>query len=309
MRKFIIDTDTASDDAVALIMALREPDVHVEAITVVCGNLSVDQACRNARATVEVAATYQPPIYRGASQPLLRPLFTSEFVHGRDGMGDMNLDEPALALADGHAVDRIIEIVMANPGEIEIITLGPLTNLALAVAKVPEMAAMVRRVWIMGGTGYGPGNVTPVAEFNLYVDAEAAQIVLNSGLPLTFVGWDCSTDETFITLADIDHLLSTGSPIAQFCVRCNAVLQRYNLESWGRHGFDLPDPVTVAAALYPDIITEQVTAYSYMEYRSPDTYGQLVIDRFNLHGKPANATFCLKVDPRQFKQKLFARIC
>ncbi|MDL1901760.1 ribonucleoside hydrolase, partial [Anaerolineae bacterium CFX9] len=98
MRKFIIDTDTASDDAVALIMALREPDVHVEAITVVCGNLSVDQACRNARATVEVAATYQPPIYRGASQPLLRPLFTSEFVHGRDGMGDMNLDEPALAL-------------------------------------------------------------------------------------------------------------------------------------------------------------------------------------------------------------------
>lgn len=308
MRRFIIDTDTASDDAVALIMALREPAIRVEAITVVCGNLDVDLACKNARVTVEVATTYQPPIYRGASQPLLRPLFTSEFVHGQDGMGDMDLAEPALALSDGHAVDRIIEIVRAHAGEIEIITLGPLTNLALAVAKSPEIAPMVRRVWIMGGTGYGPGNVTPVAEFNLFVDAEAAQIVLNSGLPLTFVGWDVSTDDTFITLEDIAFLRSTGSPIAEFCVRCNAVLQQYNLDSWGKQGFDLPDPVTVAAALYPEIITEQITAFGYMEYRSPDTYGQLIIDRFGLNNKPANATFCLKIDPQQFKQKLFERI-
>ncbi|HEX2619582.1 MAG TPA: nucleoside hydrolase [Phototrophicaceae bacterium] len=309
MRKILIDTDTASDDAVALIAALRDPQIQIEAITVVAGNVPLDLAVKNALISVQVADTYAPPVYRGAVKPMMKALFTSEFVHGDDGMGNMNLPDPVLTAAEGHAIDQIIERVLANSGKLEIITLGPLTNLALAYLKAPEIAHRIKRVVVMGGNGFGPGNVTPVAEFNMFVDAEAAQIVLNSGMPLMFVGWDVSTDETFINQADIDALLASGSEIARFCVRCNATLQAHNAESWGKIGFDLPDPVTVITAIYPEIITDQVNAYSYVEYRSPDTYGQMVIDRYKLLNRPPNVTICQKIDPKRFKQLLFERIC
>ncbi|MCB9451189.1 MAG: nucleoside hydrolase [Anaerolineaceae bacterium] len=305
MRRLLIDTDTASDDAVALIMALRDATVQVEAITVVAGNVPLDLAVKNALISVEMAGTYAPPVYRGVTKPFLRDLFTSEFVHGEDGMGNMNLPEPRSQAAAGHASDVIIALARQYPHELEIVTLGPLSNLALACLKAPDIAGLVKSVFIMGGCGLGPGNITPVAEFNIFVDAEAAQIVANSGLPLTFVGWDVSTDDTFITQADIDALLATGSKIAAFCVRCNAVLQQYNADSWGKIGFDLPDPVTMAAALYPDIITRQIDAYVHVEYRSEACYGQVVIDQHNLLQRPANACICLGVDARRFKEILF----
>jgi purine nucleosidase len=305
MRRFLIDTDTASDDAVALIMALRAPNVRVEAITVVAGNLPIELAVKNALTSVEVARSYRPPVYKGVSKPLLKDLFTSEFVHGADGMGNMALPDPASTVSDGHASDKIIELAHRYPHELEIVTLGPLTNLALACVKAPELAQLVKSVFIMGGNGFGPGNVTPVAEYNIFVDAEAAQIVVNSGLPLTFVGWDVSTGDTFITQADIDRLLSTGSEIAQFCVRCNETLKQYNAQTWGRAGIDLPDPVTMAVALHPEIMIQQVRAYVFVEHRSLDTYGQLVIDPYNLLERPANATICGQVDAARFKEILF----
>lgn len=308
MRRILIDTDTASDDAVALIFALRDDRAHIEAITVVAGNVPVDTGVKNALTAVQMASTYQPPVYRGCAKPMMRDLFTSEFVHGSDGMGDMNLPDPALRVASGHGVDKIVELVIANPHEIEIITLGPLTNVALAYLKEPRIAQLVKHVFVMGGSGFGPGNITPVAEFNIYVDAEAAQIVLSSGMPLTFVGWDVSTDETFINQADIDHLLATGSPIAQFCVRCNEGLRLHNEEVWGQSGFDLPDPTTVIAALYPEIILKQNTAYSFVECKSAETYGQMVIDGNNLLKRPANVTLCHKIDAARFKEILFSRI-
>jgi purine nucleosidase len=309
MRKFLIDTDTASDDAVAIIAALRDPQVHVEAVTVVAGNVPIDRAVKNALISVEVAATYVPPVYRGASKPLLRELFSAEFVHGEDGMGNMNLPDPTLVACEGHAVDKIIEVIRANPGEIEVITLGPLTNIALACAKEPEIAHLVKNVVVMGGSGLGEGNVTPVAEFNLYVDAEAAQIVLNSGMPLMFVGWDVSTDETFISQDDINRLLASGSDIARFCVRCNEALKTYNADSWGKVGFDLPDPVTMITAIYPEIVVQQFPAYCYVEHKSSDTYGQLVIDHYHLLQRSPNATICQKIDAQRFKELLFSRIC
>ncbi|MCB9456874.1 MAG: nucleoside hydrolase [Anaerolineaceae bacterium] len=305
MRRLLIDTDTASDDAVALIMALRDQRVHVEAITVVAGNVPLDLAVKNALVSVEVAGTYAPPVYRGVAKPLLRDLFTSEFVHGEDGMGNMNLPEPRSQAAAGHASDAMITLARQYPHELEIVTLGPLSNLALACLKAPDIAALVKSVFIMGGNGFGPGNVTPVSEFNIFVDAEAAQIVVNSGLPLTFVGWDVSTDATFITQADIDALLATGSKIAAFCVRCNAALQQYNADSWGKVGFDLPDPVTMAAALDPEIITRQIDAHVYIEHKSEACYGQMVIDQHGLLQRPANARVCLQVDARRFKDILF----
>jgi purine nucleosidase len=303
MRRLLIDTDTASDDAVALLMALREPSVKVEVITVVAGNCPLGTCVRNALFTVEKAATYKPPVYGGMQSPLLRELFTAEFVHGEDGMGNMDLPPPTLSEQSEHAVDIIIDTARRFPGELEIITLGPLTNLAMALLKEPRLPEWIKRVYIMGGAGVGPGNITPVAEFNFYVDAEAAHIVMNSKLSKTIVGWDVCVGKTFIDRADIEHLNSLG-PLGQFAVRCNASLIDYN-KKWGKDGFDLPDPTTVAVALYPTIVTTQFDAFGYVEFRSEKTYGQFIIDLLQLTSEPPNAQIVTEIDAVVFKETLF----
>lgn len=304
MRKFLIDTDTASDDAIAIIMALREPSIKVEAITVVCGNLSVEQAVKNALNTIETVNTYAPPVYQGMHKPIMRELFTSEYVHGSDGLGNMHLPDPVGKPEEMHAIDAIIHYVMENKHELEIVTLGPLTNLALAYLKEPRIAHYVKNVVVMGGQGLGPGNVSPVAEFNFYVDAEAVEIVLHSGMPLTFVGWDVSMGKTFINESDIDRIAELNTPLAKFCLRCTKVLQEHNLTQYNKRGFDLPDPTAIAVAIWPDIVTAQFDTYGYMETKSELTYGQMIIDRFGVHQKPVNVTICQEIDAERFKQKM-----
>lgn len=308
MRRIIIDTDTASDDAVALILALREPEVHVEAITVVAGNLPLPLAVKNALISVEVANTYCPPVYAGMAKPLLRDLFTSEFVHGADGMGNMDLPKPRLTAQPEHAVDALLRMAEAAPQELELITLGPLTNIALACLKAPDSLRKFKRITIMGGAGIGSGNITPVAEFNAYVDAEAFSLVLQSGVPILLVGWDVSMGRTFIGQEDIRYLLETGSPIAAFCVRCNQSLQEFNLKRLGKQGFDLPDPATVAAAIYPEIVLETWEAYTYVETKNESTYGQVIMDYMHLLDKAPNALICRALDAKAFKERLFRAI-
>ncbi len=308
MRRFLIDTDTASDDAVALIMALREPDIHVEAITVVAGNLPLPLTVKNALLSVEMADTYRPPVFAGMAKPLLRDLFTSEFVHGEDGMGNMDLPEPGMAAEREHAVDALIRILSGTPDELELITLGPLTNIAMVCLRAPEAIRKLRHITIMGGAGFGSGNITPVAEFNAYVDAEAFSLVLHAGVPITLVGWDVSMGTTFITADDIDYLLGTGSRTAEFCVRCNQSLQEFNWQRLRTVGFDLPDPATVAAAVYPDTVVDTVDAYTYVETRSETAYGQVVMDTMHLLKRKPNATICRSLDGRRFKERLFRAI-
>jgi purine nucleosidase len=305
MQKFIIDTDTASDDAVALIMALREPSIRVEAITVVAGNLPIELAVKNALISVEMAHTYHPPVYRGMAKPLLRELYSSEFVHGADGMGNMALPDPKISAEKEHAVDAILRMIVESPEPLELITLGPLTNIAMACLKAPDTMRKLKGITIMGGAGLGSGNITPVAEFNIYVDAEAASIVFNSGVPIFLVGWDVSMGTTFINGEDIDILLNSGSKIAEFCVRCNRSLQEFNLQRMNKSGFDLPDPATVAARLYPDMVQETFDAYAYVEYKSESAYGQVVIDSMNLLEKKTNIKVCKALDGPKFKQHLF----
>lgn len=303
MRRFLIDTDTASDDAVALLMALREPAVEVVAITVVAGNLPLERCVENALITIEKADTYAPPVHGGMTKPLLRDLVTSEFVHGQDGMGDMGLPAPRLSARREHAVDAIVEAVRAHEGELEIVTLGPLTNLAMALLKEPTLAGGIRHVWVMGGAGLGPGNLTPVAEFNFFVDAEAAHVVLESPVPKTIIGWDVSTSDTFMGLEDIERLRAVG-PLGAFAVRCNATLLEINRRELGRDGFDLADPTAMAAALYPDMVRESFEAYAYVEHKSERSYGQFVIDRLNLLHEPPNATICVSLHAERFKTAL-----
>jgi purine nucleosidase len=222
---FLIDTDTASDDAVALIMALRAPDVRVVAITTVAGNVPVLQATRNALYTVELCQAglaNRPGTCRRRQAPAAAPYQNATWFHGRDGLGDHNYPPPPKRAADGtHAVDAIIDAIEANPG-IVLITLGPLTNLALALAKNPEIAAKVGRCVVMGGAPCCEGNVTPAAEYNIWVDPEAARIVMNSGLPIELIGWHLCRGGAVLDEFDIATILAFNTPLAKFAMSATA---------------------------------------------------------------------------------------
>ncbi len=189
MRKFLIDTDTASDDAVAIIMAHRWVDVHVEAVTIVSGNVSVEQGAKNALYTLEVCKA-STPVYIGCAKPMLRECSYAHWFHGDDGMGNKFYAEAKSKPQSAHAVDVIIDKIKTYPGEITIVTLGPLTNIATALLRAPEIASLVQRCVIMGGAANTVGNVTPAAEYNIWVDPEAAKIVFHSGMPCEMVGWE-----------------------------------------------------------------------------------------------------------------------
>ena len=236
-RTFLIDTDTASDDAVALIMALRAPDVRVAAITVVAGNVNVHQATRNALYTVELCGA-KVPVYSGAEKPLLRTYENATWFHGRDGLGDHNYPAPRQAAEQGHAVDAIIETIEANPGLV-FVTLGPLTNVALALSRKPEIASKVSRCVVMGGAPCCEGNVTPAAEYNIWVDPEAASIVMRSGLPVELIGWHLCRGDAVLDSNDIEQVEGFKTDLAHFAVECNSHA-RDRTENADRRRWNLP---------------------------------------------------------------------
>ena len=204
MRKIIIDTDCGSDDAVALMMALKSESVQIEAITTVCGNVPLELATKNALMTIEITNAQMPPLFVGASKPLMRDLVTAVNVHGEDGMGDIDLIHPSLIPEKEHAVDAIVRIVESCPNEIEIVTIGPATNIALAIMKAPLIMQKVKHIYSMGTAGFGRGNTTPVAEFNVYVDAEAYDIMLRSNIPLTIIGFDVCLGDAALNKNDLE---------------------------------------------------------------------------------------------------------
>ncbi len=299
MRRFLIDIDTASDDAVALVMALKHPDVQIEAITVVAGNVPLEQGVQNALHTVELTGV-DVPAYRGLAAPLFRPLETAQTVHGQDGMGDINLPLYGRTPAPEHATDVILETVNHYPGEITLVTLGPLTNVAMALLREPAIAGMVRDCVIMGGTGQGYGNVTPVAEFNIWVDPEAARIVFESGMPITMVGWDVSYTYATFGPDETDRLRAIGTPLAEFCVDIQATLTTFAMESSGLEGFDLPDPITMAIALEPGIATATKRRFVAVETGGDWCRGQTVVDHLGVTGREPNVTVVVEADRELF---------
>jgi purine nucleosidase len=318
-RTFLIDTDTASDDAVALIMALRAPDVRVAAITTVAGNVEVQQSTRNALYTVELCGA-DVPVYTGASKPLLREHQSATWFHGRDGLGEHNYAPPRRSAAGLQAVDAIIETIEANPG-IVIVTLAPLTNLAFALAKKPNIAAKVERCVVMGGAPCCEGNVTPAAEYNIWVDPEAARIVMLSGLPIELVGWHLSRGEAVLHEPDIAHIQAFKNKLAHFAIECNSHARKAYKVQTGEDGISLPDPIAMCIALDPSVGTEWSTHYLDVETRSDLTRGMTVIDRLNVAGDERNlatwdpvvrtgrkAKVCWSIDTKRWKDGLFAAL-
>src|SRR4051812_7813871 len=281
MRTFLIDTDTASDDAVALIMALRHPEVRVAAITVVAGNVPLEQATRNAIYTAELCGA-DVPVYAGAAKPLLREPEHATWFHGEDGLGNQNYPPPRTCCRTEHASDAIIETVRANPG-LTLVTLGPLTNVALALSRAPDIAPLIDRCVIMGGNPCCEGNVTPAAEYNIWVDPEAGRIVLHSGMPaIELVGWQLCRGDANLREADIAHVRSIDTRLARFAIDCNAVAMEANRIQSGEIGIALPDPVAMAIALEPSVCTNRSVHYVEVETASELTRGMTVVDRLNV---------------------------
>ncbi len=296
-RRFLIDTDTASDDAVALAMALREPSIEVEAITVVAGNVPLDQAVQNALFTVELCDR-AVPVYVGRAEPIMRDLETAQDVHGWDGMGDIGLDLAGRTPADGRAVDVIVETVLSAPDQITLVTLGPLSNVATALLRAPEIAEAVGHCYVMGGTGAGHGNVTPLGEFNFWCDPEAAAIVLRSAMPLTLVGWDISVASATFDDAEANELRAVGR-LGAFAVDIQSVLTDYARQEAKLAGFDLPDPIAMAVALDPSIATVE---HRYVEVVIGDgvARGHDVVDWLGATRNPANASVVTEVPRDRF---------
>ena len=304
MRRFLIDTDTASDDAVALVMALRSPEVQVEAITVVAGNVSLEQAMQNALYTTELCGQLaQVPVYAGLAKPLLRELVMAREVHGQDGMGDMGLDLTGRQPADGHAVDVLIDVICSNPGEITLVTLGPLSNVAVALLKEPQLAQAVKQCVVMGGAYRLPGNITPLAEFNIYVDPEAAKVVFESGMALRLVGWEESVQAGFVAETDSAALRDIGTKFSDFAVGIQGGVNEHMVKYTGVKGFSLPDPLAMAVALEPNIASFAERRVDVVVGDGP-ARGQTVVDTWGVTGRPANAEVAENIAPEEFLRVL-----
>jgi purine nucleosidase len=318
-RTFLIDTDTASDDAVALIMALRAPDVRVAAITVVAGNVDVHQATRNALYTVELCEA-KVPVYSGAEKPLVRTYQNATWFHGRDGLGDHKYPAAKQAAESKHAVDVIIETVEENPGLV-LVTLGPLTNVALAVSKAPRIAEKVSRCVIMGGNPCCEGNVTPAAEYNLWVDPEAAKIVMRSGLPTELIGWHLCRGGAILSQAEIEKVLGFKTKLADFAIECNSHARTALKTQTGEDGICLPDPVAMCLALDPTIGAVWSEHYVEVETQSELSRGMSIVDRLNVAGDERNravwadairggrkAKVCWEIDNDRWKKSLYGAL-
>ena len=314
VQKIILDMDPGIDDALAIILALRSPELQVEAITTVSGNVHVDQASKNALKIVENMPKLKkkPEVAKGLSKPLFRELTTAESVHGKDGLGDSNLQEPKQPLSKKHAVDLLIEKALSSKeGELTIVTTGPLSNLAFALLKAPRIAEYVGQLIMMGGafgvTKYGFGNVTPVAEFNVYSDPEAAKIVLDSGLRITAVGLDVTKDPSaLMTQKEYEKIQSAEAKSAELVTR----ITRSRMASFG--SLALHDPMAVAVAIDPSLVTKK-KYFVEVETRGEPTRGQTIADkRENLPPQTVGArkpiSVCTKVLGEKFIELFMERV-
>jgi purine nucleosidase len=284
-------------------MALRHPDVRVAAITVVSGNVPLAQGVRNAIYTAELCGS-PVPVFAGYDRPLKREPAHAEWFHGHDGLGDMNYPAPKRAAEREHAVDAMIRTIRANPGLV-LVTLGPLTNVAQALTRDPGIARLVSRCVIMGGCPCCEGNVTPAAEYNIWCDPEAAQIVFHSGMPIEMVGWQLCRFDAVIGEKDIEHVRAIGTDLANFTIDCNRVAMKAYHKQAGEIGIALPDPVTMAVALDASITLEQSNHNVEIECESELTRGMTVVDRLNVTDRDPNAAVVWKIEIPRWKQLLY----
>lgn len=303
-KPLFIDTDTASDDAVALMLAFRFRGPDIKALGIVAGNCPLEQATINAL-YVRALCGMDLPVHQGADRPLQRPLETAQFVHGEDGMGDIGLVPTRLAdvpwaPTPGHAADALIALAQSHADGIELITLGPLTKIAIALAKAPWLAGRISRCFIMGGTSDYYGNITPVSEYNIWADPEAAEAVFASGMPITMIGWDISRKYAVIDDAEAAALRDIGTPQAIAAVDCQNTLRRFCQEVSHLAGFDLPDPIAVAVALDETVVAQSFEAAVFVSTDDGLTRGQTTLDDRAMTERAPNVRVISKASRERF---------
>jgi purine nucleosidase len=287
MRNFLIDTDTASDDAVAIIMALAEPSVRVLGLTTVAGNVDLKQATRNALLTAEICNS-DVPVFAGADNPLNHAHDHAHWFHGKDGLGDRNYPAPKRKAEREPAIDAILRLAEAEPG-LTLVTLGPLTNIALALKRDPQLPDRVGRCVVMGGAPCCEGNVTPAAEYNIWVDPEAARAVFRSKLKIEMVGWHVSRGPSVLRDDEIAAIEAIGTAKAKFAIETNSRAREAYRVQTGEVGLSLADPTAMAVALDRSIGLSWSRHRVAIECDSALTRGMTVVDRLNVTSDDSNA--------------------
>ncbi len=301
----VIDTDTAQDDCVAILVGLLDPAADLKAITMVAGNVGFDQQVRNAFLTMSVAGKLgEVPVHLGCRRPFLRPWVSAENVHG-DGVGGLAIDMTDLAAEREHGVDALIRLAAENAGELCIVAIGPLTNIALAAAKDRDFVRNVKALYIMGGSNNGRGNITAAGEFNFYVDPEAAKAVFAAGFEIVVIPWDRLTlrDAVFGT-ERLDRVAAIGTPLADFFSTIVGATLEFD-RSVGIDGSTHPDSLTAAVLLHPELVTASARYHVDVETGSELTRGYSAMS-WGVHGLEPNATVIEAVDSDGFFEYIAA---
>lgn len=290
-QKIIIDTDPGQDDAVAILLALGSPEeLEILGIVAVAGNVGLAQNAKNALKVVELAGKADTPVYAGSVRPMRRALVTAEYVHGKSGLDGPDLPEPGAKLQSQHGVDFIIDTLMREPaGTVTLCALGPLTNLGMAFVKAPAIVPRVKQIVLMGGGCFEGGNTTPAAEFNIYVDPEAADVVFRSGIPITVVPLDVS-HTMLTTKARIERFRNLGNRTGVATAEMLEFFERFDEEKYGWEGGPLHDPCVIAYLLKPELFKGRLVNIE-IECSSELTRGMTVVDYWGVTDRPKNATF------------------
>ena len=306
--KIIIDTDPGQDDAVAILLALASPDeIELLGITAVAGNVPLSRTSTNARKVLELAGRPDIPVHAGCMRPMLRKPRTAEYVHGPTGLNGPDLPEPKMPLGKAHGVDWIIETLMSHPARtITLCTLGPLTNVGMALVKAPAIAERIGRIVMMAGAYFEVGNVTPAAEFNVYVDPEAADVVMRSGVPITILPLDV-THQVLSTRDRIQKLRMLGNRTGRAVAEMLTFSEAFDLKKYGWTGAPLHDPNVIAWLLAPELYNGREINVS-IETVSALTLGMTVADWWGVTDRPKNALFLRDVDAKGFYALLTERL-
>lgn len=304
-RPVVIDTDPGQDDAVALLLALASPELEVVGVTTVAGNVPLARTSQNALKVCELAGRTDLAVFAGADRPLQRELVTAEYVHGATGLDGADLPDPEMTLRPGHAVDFLIDTATGRPG-LTVCTLGPLTNVALALQREPGLARHVDQIVLMGGGFSEGGNRTPAAEFNIYVDPHAADLVFRSGIPLTMLPLDV-THQALILPDHLARLRALGTRVGEVVAGWLDFFERYDLERYGGVGGPLHDPCVIGYLLWPDLFGGK-DCNVMIETESPLTMGMTVVDWWRASGRPANCRVVRSIDSPAFFDLLIERL-
>ena len=307
-RKIIIDTDPGQDDAVAILLALASPDeVEVLGLTAVAGNVPLPLTERNCRIVCELAGRTGIPVFAGCDRPLRHTLVTAEHVHGKTGLDGPPLPDPTMPLQETHAVDFIIDTLRAEPDDtVTLVPIGPLTNIATAFQRAPDILPKVQEIVLMGGAYFEVGNITPAAEFNIYVDPEAADIVFKSRTPITVFSLDV-THKALTSAAWVAEMRDLGTEVGRMVAAWTDFFERFDMEKYGSKGAPLHDPCTIAYLIKPGLFSGREINVE-IETQSDLTRGMTVADWWRVTKRPANAMFMSEIDRDGFFALLTERL-